>query len=89
MIIIIIFRRIKNIRCIEIKLDWKQYMLFYIVTICTLLLIGPVQRLIYVTGYNNLYNLMGFIISIVCIVLILITIWQGVIVNRQIKSGRT
>lgn len=86
MIIIIIFRRIKNIRCIEIKLDWKQYMLFYIVTICTLLLIGPVQRLIYVTGYNNLYNLMGFIISIVCIVLILITIWQGVIVNRQIKS---
>lgn len=58
----------------------------YIVTICTLLLIGPVQRLIYVTGYNNLYNLMGFIISIVCIVLILITIWQGVIVNRQIKS---
>lgn len=78
-------QKYKKIEKIEVSLGWKQYVLFYVVGFSTLCMIGSIQVVVDVVGYNKIYSIIGISVSLACITLIFITLWQGVIVNRQIQ----
>ncbi|MFA9396834.1 MAG: sensor histidine kinase [Clostridiaceae bacterium] len=79
------YRKLKKKDSFQVNLDRKQYMLFYIVVICLFLMLAPIQKL--TEEYNSIgyINLIGLSVSVACIVLVVITIWQGIVVNREIQ----
>ncbi len=79
------YRRLKKRASFQVNLDWKQYMLFYIVVLCLFLMLAPMQELTREYGSTKNINAIGFSVSIACIVLVIITIWQGIVVNREIQ----
>lgn len=84
-VIVMLMQKYKKIEKIEVSLGWKQYVLFYVVGFSTLCMIGSIQVVVDVVGYNKIYSIVGISVSLACITLIFITLWQGVIVNRQIQ----
>ncbi len=86
LIIVLIFKKLRHIEQTELELNWKQYLLFYIISICSFLLLGSIQVVLEKTENDKLYNVVGVVISICCIVFIIVAIWQGIIVNKQIQS---
>ncbi|WP_170122951.1 sensor histidine kinase [Lachnotalea glycerini] len=69
----------------QVSLDWKQYVLFYIVVVCLFFMLAPIQGLTQKYSSDQYINLSGLFVSIACIVLVIVTIWQGIIVNREIQ----
>ena len=79
------YRKLKNKNSYQVNLEWKQYLMFYIVAICLFLMLAPLQVLTEEYGSGKYINLIGFSVSIACIVLVNITIWYGIVVNREIQ----
>lgn len=79
------YRKIKREETYEVHLDWKQYTLFYIVVICLFLMLTPLQNLTRGVVTSKHINTIGFAVSIACIVLVIITVWQGIAVKRGIQ----
>ena len=48
-------------------------------------MLAPIQELTKKYGSDQYINLSGLFVSIACIVLVIVTIWQGIIVNREIQ----
>lgn len=69
----------------EVNLDLRQYILFYVVVICLFFSLAPLQTLTegYVT--TKTFNTIGMASSVSCIVLVVLTILQGIVVKRDIK----
>lgn len=79
------YRKLKNWDSFQVNLDWKQYTLFYIVIICLFLMLAPIQELTKEYGSAKYINLIGLSVSISCIVFVIITVWQGIVVNQEIQ----
>lgn len=79
------YRKLKKKDNFQVSLDWKQYVLFYIVVVCLFFMLAPIQRLTQKYSSDQYINLSGLFVSIACIVLVIVTIWQGIIVNREIQ----
>lgn len=87
-LILFIFGKIKQDKkseSFEVYLDGKQYLLFYIVLVSLFLIIAPIQALTREHLTVQQINMMGVGVSVACIVLVVVTIWQGVIVKREIQ----
>lgn len=85
LLIIAGYRKIKKKDNFQVSLDWKQYVLFYIVVVSLFFMLAPIQGLTKKYSSDQYINLSGLFVSIACIVLVLVTIWQGIIVNREIQ----
>lgn len=85
-VIVGLYRKIKKRPMDPVHLDWKQYLLFYIVVISLFLMLAPIQGLTRGEITTGHINLIGFAVSIACIVLVVITIWQGIVVKREIQQ---
>lgn len=85
LLLLVGYRRLKKQDSFQVNLDWKQYMLFYIVVICLFLMLAPIQKLTEEYDSVGFINLIGISVSIACFVLVAITIWQGIVVNRVIQ----
>lgn len=85
LIILAGYRKLKKKDGLRVSLDWKQYVLFYIVVICLFFMLAPIQGLSQKYSSDQYINLSGLSVSIACIVLVIVTIWQGIIVNREIQ----
>lgn len=83
LILIAICRKMKNTNSYQVDLGWKQYLLFYIVVICLFFLLVPIQTLSEEYYSDSKINVLGFLVSIACIVLVIITIWYGIVTNRE------
>lgn len=70
----------------EVHLDWKQYLLFNTVTFCLFFIIAPVQFLLSGREMSlRQMSLMAWATSLGCMILVIVTIWQSVIVKREIQ----
>lgn len=79
------YKRIKKIRGIMIEPDWKQYLVFYIVVISIFFMLASIQALSYGDFLFQYINYIGFACSVSCVVLIGVTLWQGIVVNKANK----
>jgi sensor histidine kinase regulating citrate/malate metabolism len=85
LIILAVYIKIYNKDSYQVNLDWKQYVLFYVVAISLFFMLAPIQRLTQKYEKDPFINLSGLFVSVACIVLVFITIWQGVVVTREIR----
>lgn len=79
------YKKVKRIQDVAIEPDWKQYLVFYIVGISVFFMLASIQALSYGTFSFRLINHIGFACSVACIVLICVTLWQGIVVNKANK----
>lgn len=79
------YRKIKKKRWIQIQLGWQQYVLFYIGILCTYLMISALQLLSKGDLSQRVINICGLAISVACIAFILLILWQGIVVYREIQ----
>ena len=77
-------KKVQKNEVFQVHLDWKQYVLLYIVVFCLFFMLAPMQGLTRMVGNSAYVNLIGVATSLACIVLVLVTIWQSVLVNRAI-----
>ncbi|OYO51100.1 hypothetical protein CG709_20140, partial [Lachnotalea glycerini] len=85
LVIVAGYRKLRKKENFQVSLDWKQYVLFYIVVVCLFFMLAPIQGLTQKYSSDQYINLSGLFVSIACIVLVIVTIWQGIIVNREIQ----
>lgn len=78
-------KKYKKSESFEVYLDWKQYLLFYIVVICLFCIIAPLQAVTQGSLSSYQLNVLGAAASFACIVLVVVTIWQSVVVKREIQ----
>lgn len=79
------YKKVKRIQDVVIEPDWKQYLVFYLVGISIFFMLGSIQALSYGDFLLQYINYIGFACSVACIVLIGITLWQGIVVNKANK----
>lgn len=80
--------RMRRKKCYEIRLEWKQFFLFYIVLLCLLCIVAPIQILAKHFPNDILITQVGIASSISAIMLVAVTIWQGILVNRELIQER-
>lgn len=85
MLVLYIYRKIKGCPVLKVQLGLKQYLLFYIGLVCTYLMLMPMQLISEGDITEKNINICGFAISVACIVFILVVLWQGIIVYREIE----
>ncbi len=78
-------RRWKKKDLIQIQLGRQQYLLFYIGVLCTFLMISALQMLSKGKTSTRIINICGLAISFACIAFILLILWQGIVVYREIQ----
>ncbi len=83
MSILTLYRFLKNYRKIQLQLDAKQYFLFYVGIICIYFLIATLQQISKEGVTERMVNYYGMSTSVVCIILILLIIWQGIMTKRE------
>ncbi|MDD3239058.1 MAG: GHKL domain-containing protein [Lachnospira sp.] len=66
-----------------IHISSKQYLIFYVVAISEFLMLGSIQLLSGIGLETKLINISGATASVACITLVAITLWQGIVVNRE------
>lgn len=79
------YRKFKKKSWIQIQLGWQQYVLFYIGILCTYLMISALQLLSKGDLSQRVINICGLAISVACIAFILLILWQGIVVYREIQ----
>lgn len=86
LVLIKIAKKHRKKESFEVHLDWKQYLLFNTVTFCLFFIIAPVQFLLSGEEMSlRQMSLMAWATSLGCVILVIVTIWQGVIVKREIQ----
>lgn len=83
MVLIIGYRKLRNVESYEINLNWKQYVILYAVAISLFLLLAPIQSLSNVNDNYSELNVIGLAASIACIVLVIVAIWQAVLSTKE------
>lgn len=83
--IIWIYRKIKKRESYEVSLGIRQYILFYVVDICLFCMVGPIQVLSEGDITMKDVNVIGVAVSVASVVLIGVTIWQGIMENENIR----
>lgn len=79
------YRKCKKKSLIQIQLGRQQYFLFYVGAFCSLLLTMTMQTLSSGEITEKVINVCGFASSIACVVFILLILWQGIVVYREIQ----
>lgn len=85
MLALAVYRKDKDKAEYEVNLGARQYILFYIVVICLFFMLAPIQTLTVEKLTVKNANVAGLASSIASIVLVTVTLWQGIIVNREIR----
>lgn len=80
---LVICKKIGKNKSYEVCSGWKQYGLFYIAVACLYLMLAPLQEFTRTTNMYQYVNWIGFAVSIICIVLVLLTVYLGVVVSRE------
>lgn len=80
-----LYRKKRGYHSIQLKLGISQYVLFYVGGICIFLMLSSMQLMS--EGYINPLNtdLCGLAISIASISFIILILWQGIVVCREIE----
>lgn len=85
MLILMIYRGGRKMESFQVNLNWKQYVIFYIVVISLFFMLAPIQILSRIDVIYQDINYIGLSASLACIVLVVVTIWQGIVINREIQ----
>ena len=75
----------KKIELSQMHLDIKQYILFYTVAACELFMLGPIQNMSKHPELGMDATVAGVAVSIACIAFAVLTVWQGIVVHREIR----
>lgn len=65
------------------KLDKYQFVIYYIVMISTFLIVAPLQALASESSNNFYINTIAASLSTACVILIAVTLWQGILSQRE------
>lgn len=79
------YQKSRKLSEFQVELNWQQYIIFYIVAVCLFFLLSPLQVLSEMNVDRVYINHIGLSSSVACIVLIIVTIWQGIVINRDIR----
>lgn len=79
------FRKYKKKKMIQIQLGKQQYALFYVGIFCTFLMISALQILSQGKISSDVINICGLAISVACIAFIILILWQGIVVYREVQ----
>ncbi|MCM1256436.1 MAG: GHKL domain-containing protein [Roseburia sp.] len=85
MIILEGYRKYKKKSLIQIQLGRQQYILFYVGVLCSYFMLMTMQGLSVREASEKYINIYGLASSIACIVLIILILWQGIVVHREIQ----
>ncbi len=80
-----IWCKFKKIELSQMHLDFKQYILLYTVTVCELYMLGPLQRMSKHPELGRDATYAGLSVSVACIVFAVLAVWQGIVVQREIR----
>lgn len=80
--------QVRSRKCYEIKLGWKQYVLFYVVLLCLLFIVAPIQLLAGRFPEETLIAQVAIASSIAAIMLVAVTIWKGILENRELMREK-
>ena len=85
MLILAGYRKYKKQTLIQMQLGRQQYVLFYIGVLCSYFMLMMMQGLSVLEVSEKFINVYGLASSIACIVLIVLILWQGIVVHREIQ----
>ncbi len=80
-----VYRKVKKKEFGQVHLDGKQYVLLYTVVVSEFLMLMPLQDLSENPEIGQIATAVGLPVSVACIVLAVLAVWQGVVVNREIR----
>lgn len=79
------YRKYKKKSLIQIQLGRQQYILFYVGALCSYFMLMTMQGLSVREASEKFINIYGLASSVACIVLIILILWQGIVVYREIQ----
>lgn len=85
LLMLYLYKRIKKDQDVVIDPDWKQYIVFYIVMFSVFFMLASIQALSDGVFSFRFINYIGFSCSVSCVVLVSVTLWQGIVVNKANK----
>ena len=83
MILIVIYRKRRRIDNFPLNLNWKQYLILYVVVISLFFLLAPIQVLSEKIPACREISYVGVSSSVVCIVLVVVTVGQAISATRE------
>lgn len=85
LLLVYIYIRICKKEEMEIDLEWRQYLMFYLVVICLYLMIAPMQTFEIGDIVSEDIKFVGFASSLACVILVVESVWQVVVANRDTR----
>jgi len=79
------YRKYRKKNTIRVQLGWQQYILFYTGALCTYFMNSAIQTLSMGNLSDRVINICGMAISVASIVFIVLILWQGIVVYREIQ----
>jgi len=79
------YRKSKGIKPVQLQLGISQYILFYVGVICTFFMLSSLQLISEGDLSVSNINFYGAAVSIACIVFVLLILWQGIVVYREVQ----
>lgn len=79
------YKKCKKIHEDSIEPDWKQYLIFYLSAISLFFILASLQVLSKGKLSTKYINYMGCACSLACVILVCVSLWQGIVVNRENK----
>lgn len=79
------YRHIKGYDRIQIKMDIKQYILFYVGIVCAFFILSTIQTMSKEGVTEDVLEYYGIYASIACVVMIILIIWQGIFSKKELE----
>lgn len=84
-LILYCYRKWKRKTLVQVQLGRQQYILFYVGGLCSYFMMMTMQGLSISGSSKSFINVYGLFSSIACIVLIILILWQGIVVYREVQ----
>jgi len=85
MFILLIYRKIKKYEKIQLQMDFRQYLIFYVCIIATYVIMSALQMISEFGMSEKYVNHYGLATSLVCVVMVLLIVWQSILLKRELQ----
>lgn len=85
MLLVVLYRKVKKYEKMQLKMDFKQYLMFYGCTIATFTIISSLQMISELGITEEYVNYYGLSTSFVCVGMVLLIVWQSILLKREVQ----
>lgn len=86
LILVFLYKKIRKSKPEEMEISWHQYIIFYTGLACSFVIVGGSQLITEIkTMSMRLQNAYGLSMSLICMLFVIMSLWQGIIVAKEEK----